>query len=151
MVRVFVDYDVITVPEPVATAADVKGSNAKVEAAEPESAGTASREVPDMAAAETSAKVAVLPGMVEVKSGIIASGIVPNPFAVVVHVRGFGMAFLIAERRVVGRGVRSAVKGRRTVPGNVSATDRVATSAMGAMLRPDRQCEEQNCTEKSDE
>jgi hypothetical protein len=53
-----------------------------------------------------------------------------------VHMRGFGVTFLIAERRFGFGGARRAVERGRTVFGNVSAAYGVAASAMTAMLRP---------------
>jgi hypothetical protein len=43
--------------------------------------------MPDVAAANSPGKVPVLPGMIEVKADIVSTGIVPNPFAIVVNVR----------------------------------------------------------------
>ncbi|MFZ1005926.1 MAG: hypothetical protein WAN65_03760 [Candidatus Sulfotelmatobacter sp.] len=118
MVGVFVDDDVVAVPEPVAAEADVVGSDAKVEAAKPETVGSAAAEVPDVPAPETASEVAVLPGMVEVVVNIVMAGIVANPFAVGVNVRCVGMASLIVEVRCLRGGMRRA---RRfgTVGGNV--------------------------------
>ncbi len=96
VVGVFVDHDLVAVPEPVIAEGQVKGADAEVEAAEPETVGAASGDAPDMAAAEAAGEVAMLPGMIEVEAGVIASGVVPDPFAVVVDVRGFGMAFMVA-------------------------------------------------------
>ena len=76
----------------------------------------------------------MLPGMIEVETGVIASGVVPNPFAVVVDVRGFGMAFPVAIR-VGRRSGRCATSGRWTVARNISAADRMAASSMTTVLR----------------
>ena len=124
MVGVFVNDDIVAVPKPVAAEADVVGSNAKVEAAEPETIGTAAAEVPDVAAAEAASKVAVLPGMVEVVVDVVMAGVVADPFAVGMNVRRVGMAGLVVEMRSLRRWMRCA-RGFGTVGWDVgrSATD----------------------------
>lgn len=108
VVGVFVDNDIVTVPEPVAAEADVVGGDAEIESAEPKAIRAASAEVPDMAAAEAASKVAVLPGMVEVVVDIVMAGIVTDPFAVGVNVRHVGMASLVVEMRGLRRWMRCA-------------------------------------------
>jgi len=83
--------------------------------------------VPDVAAAEAAGKVAVLPGVVEMKAGFTDAVVVTDPFAVVVDVRRLGMAWFIAGGRLARRGMR----GWRAVFGNVSAAHGMAA----AMLR----------------
>ena len=96
MVGIFIDHDLVAVPEPVTAQGKVKGGDAEIEAAKPEAAGAASTDAPDVAAAEASGEAAMFPGMIEVETGVIASGVVSNPSAVVVDVRGVGMAFPVA-------------------------------------------------------
>jgi hypothetical protein len=62
--------------------------------------------------------------MIQMEAGVVASVVVSDPFAVVVDVGSFGMAFMVAiggrrRRGLVGRTVR----GRGTVVGNVAAAD----------------------------
>jgi hypothetical protein len=99
VVGVFVDDDVVAVPEPVAAIADVEGADAEVETSEPEAVGAASGEMPDVAAAEASGEVAVFPGMIEVHAGIVTAGVVADPFAVGVNVRRVGMSPFVAQVR----------------------------------------------------
>ena len=133
MVGVFVDHDIVAVPKPVAAEADVVGSNAKVEAAEPETIGAAAAEVPDVAAAEAASKVAVLPGMVEVVVNIVMAGVVADPFAVGVNVRRGGMASLVVEVRGLRRWMGCA---RRlgTVGGDVGDSAAYLTATFGPRL-----------------
>jgi hypothetical protein len=64
----------------------------------------------------------MLPGMIEVEAGITSSGVVPDPLAVMVNVRSFGMACFVTA----GRSGRRAMRNRRTMFRNVSATYGVA-------------------------
>jgi len=131
VVGIFVDHDLVAVSEPVIAEAEVKSGDAEIEAAKPETAGTAAQNAPDVAAAEAAGEASVLPGMIEVEAGIIGAGVVPDPLAVVVDVRGFGMAFFVGS----GRPGRRAMRSRWTVFRNVSATDGMTASAMAAVLR----------------
>jgi len=149
MVGIFVDHDLVAVPEPVIAVGKVEGGDAEGEAAKPKTVGTAAANPPNVAAAEAASEAAVLPGMIEVEAGIVATGVVPNPSAVVVDVRGFGMAFFVATGRGSGR---RATNWGRTMFGNVSAADCVTASSMtGSVLRPGRDGENQryskNCGE----
>ncbi len=108
VVGVFVDDNVVPVPKPVATVVQIKRRDAEVEATKPEAAGPAATDTPDMAPAEAAGEAAMFPRVLEVEAGIIASGVVSNPLAVVVDVRGFGMSLAVFERRMgvsAGRGV----------------------------------------------
>ena len=71
VVGVFVDHDLVAVPEPVVAETDVIRSYAEIKATEPEAVGTASREMPDVAAAEAAGEASVLPGMIEIVVGIV--------------------------------------------------------------------------------
>ncbi len=78
----------------------VKGGDAEIEAAKPETAGDLRlSNAPDVTAAEAAGEPTVLPGMIEVKADIIAARVVPDPLAVAMDVRGFGMTFLVVEGR----------------------------------------------------
>ena len=90
-----VDDDLIAVPKPAIAVVEIKWGDAEIESPEPEAARTASGETPDVSATETIGKVSVLPRMIEVEAGVVASLIVPDPFAIVMDVRGFGMALAI--------------------------------------------------------
>jgi hypothetical protein len=116
VVGIFVDDDVVAIPEPAVAKADVVRSDAEIEAAEPEAAGTASGQMPYVAGAETAGKVAVLPRMIEVVVGIVGTGIVADPFAVGVNVGGVGMAFVVVE---MSRGLMGSMHWCRTVSWNI--------------------------------
>lgn len=132
VIGVFVDDDIVAIPEPVIAEADVVGSDAKVEAAEPETIGAAPAKVPDVPAPETAGEVPMFPGMVEMIVNVVTAGIVANPFAVGVNVRRVGMASPVVKVRSRRGGMRRA---RRfgTVGGNVRgpATNLTATLGQG--------------------
>jgi hypothetical protein len=143
MVWVIVDHDLVAVPKPVIAVGEVKGGNAEIKAAKPETVGTAARDAPHVATAEASVIATVLPGMIEVKAGIVSPGVMPDPLAVVVDVRGFGVVFLIT----ISLGCRSSRRatnwGGPTVR-NVSATDRMTSAAtMVTVLRKGGERKEQ--------
>ena len=119
MVGIFVDDDVVAIPEPVVAEAEIVRRDAEIEAAEPEAAGTASREMPDVAAAEASGEVTVFPGMVEVIVNVVVAGPVADPFPVRVDVRCVGMSDFV----VVVRGRRGWMRCRlRTVGRDISGS-----------------------------
>jgi hypothetical protein len=86
-------------------------------------------------AAEATVEVAMLPGMIEVEATLFAAVVMPDPFAVVVNVRGFGMALPVAKTGC-GPGNR-AVNRRRTMFRDERSTHRVAASFMA--LRQSRE------------
>ena len=137
VIGIVVDDDVVAIPQPVAAVADIEGSDVEVESAEPEAAGTATAEVPDMATADPAFEMAMFPGMVEVKTGVVSSLVVTDPLAVAVHVWCLGMAFLVAEtlfgRIVMGRG---GVRGWGAMARYVASADTVASATVITMLSP---------------
>lgn len=101
VVGILVDDNVVATPPPVVAVIEVKGSDTEVETAKPETAGSVSDNAPHVASTEAPLKVAMLPWMVNVETGFVASIVVANPFAVAVDVRGLGVVFAIAERMLV--------------------------------------------------
>ena len=151
MVGVFVDDDGIGVPGPVATIANVSRRDAEIEAVEPEAGRAASGKVEDMPRAEAASEAPVLPGTIEMIARVIGTGIVPNPFAIGVDVRGIRVSGAIAEipllrggmcLRLGGSGARMGSGAMRRY---VSATDSMrSTVLLGALLREgaSRSCSE---------
>jgi hypothetical protein len=153
VVGIVIDHDVIASPIPVTDVAQVERGDAEVETAKPETAWIAALNVPPVSSAEAAFEVAMLPRMIEVEAGIISTVIVPDPFAAVVDVRGFGVPRLIAKggawrcfrslrflvlrflvRRVFRAG-HCAMRRRRTMLGNVSAAYGMAAALMFIVLR----------------
>ena len=103
MIRVVIDHDLIAVPQPVATKANIVGSDTKVEPTEPEAAGTAAGEPPNMALSQFPRKAPMLEWMIQVIVRIIGTTVVANPLvARCMNVRCFGMAGLVGECLVFG-------------------------------------------------
>ncbi len=136
MVGIVINDDVIVAPIPIVAIGEIKWGNAEVVSAEPEAAGTASAEPPYEARTESALEVPVFPGMVEVIVDSGAVNVMPDPLAILVNVRSFGVAFLVAEgcrmilRMIAGRSrcVRHwpsniVVGGRRSGARDVAATD----------------------------
>jgi len=152
MIGVIVDDDVVAVPEPVPTVIRIEGGDVEVESAEPEAAWTAAPEVPDVATADPAFKMAMFPGMVEVKVGVVASLVVTDPLAVAVNVRGIGMAFSVAEALFGGILTRrGGVRGWGTVVRYVASSDTMASATVITVLSPkgqrknERESEELEC------
>lgn len=101
MVGVFVDDDVVVIPKPVVAESDVIRGDAEVEATEPESVWASAAEMPDVATAEAAGEASVLPGMVDVVVRIVAAGVMADPLAVGVDVRGVGVSGAVVEVSVV--------------------------------------------------
>jgi len=100
VVGVLVNHDIVAVPIPVIAIGKVKGRDAKVEAAKPEAPRIATLNSPPVSATETTGEAAMLPGMIDMEAGIVSSTFMSDPFAVVVDVWGFRVAFPIAEMLV---------------------------------------------------
>jgi hypothetical protein len=163
VVGVIVDHDVVAVPIPVVAVGEVKWGDAEVEAAKPETAGIATLNAPPVSAAKTALKMAVLPGMIEVKAPVVTTTFVTNPFPVVVDVGGFGVIVTVAIRVPVVVFVAVAIMpvtlvrvdmiGRGTMVGNVSAADIVVAvvSVVVVFLRQGRQGKDQGDNKNSEE
>ena len=61
VVGIFVDNDLIRIPEPIAAVADIVRSNAEVKAAEPETRWAAASKMPDVATTKAPGKATMLP------------------------------------------------------------------------------------------
>ena len=151
VIRIVVDHDVIVVPIPIINVAEIEGSYAEVISAEPEAAGRATTQAPDVTRSDSSLESAMLPGAVKVESGIATAIGVADPLVVLVDVRSFGVRGFIAigSARLISlarlsllvwglfarRGLPlrcslgRAVSRSRTARRNISATYAVAASA----------------------
>jgi len=132
VVGIFVNHHVVAVPIPVIGVGKVKRGDAEVEATKPETPRIPTLDAPTMSTAEATLKAAVLPRVVLAKAVIIPPHVVPNPFAVVVDVWGFGMAVPVLIRVPVAVVMvvivaivcmPVAVISLRAVMRNVSSTD----------------------------
>ena len=95
VVRILVDDDFIRVPEPAVAESYVGSRDIPVPSIEPEPAGSAACEPPNVPGAKAAGKVTVRPRIVEMVARIVGAGIVTNP-GISIHVRSIGVARLVA-------------------------------------------------------
>ena len=131
VIGVVIDDDLIAIPIPVITVGQIKRGNPEVEAVKPKAVGPASGKVPHMVRAEAAGEASMFERMIQVEASIIVPVIMADPFAVVMDVRGFGVAWFVMADRPGWR----AMGNRRTVFWNVSATDGMAAGFMVVVLR----------------
>jgi len=129
VIGVVVEHDVVGIPIPVVDVTDIKGSDAEVEASEPEAARATSSETPAAFAANRSGEATVLPRAVEMELRVIAAEVVSDPLAVVVDVGSFRMTFSIAKR-ALSLVMRSAVIGWRAAVGDISVAELISSSTI---------------------
>jgi hypothetical protein len=98
VVRIFIDHDVVTIPEPIIDKAVIVRRNTEVGAIKPESIPVTSPKVKLMPTTEAAREASMFPGMFHMVVGIVPPGIMSNPVTVCVNVRSFRMA------RPVGKG-----------------------------------------------
>src|SRR5215469_14018777 len=77
----------------------------------------------DMAGAKSQGKAAMLPGTVQVKSGVTAGEVVPDPLAIAMNVRRLGVAFHVSAMNLNPAVRRFIPYGRRAMRRNKSASD----------------------------
>jgi hypothetical protein len=121
VVGIFVDHDVVAVPEPVVAVADVVGSDAEVESAKPETIGSASGEPPDVTAAESAGEASVFPGMIKMVVRVVAASVMADPLSIGVDMGRVGMTGVVVEMAVLLHGRRGMrrLSGSWAVGGNV--------------------------------
>ena len=95
MIGVVVDDDVIGVPQPAVDIVYVPGRDRPVPVVEIEAAWIASAEPPNVVRPEATRPAAVLPWMVHVIVGVVAAGVMPNPYFAFINMRRIGMVGLI--------------------------------------------------------
>jgi hypothetical protein len=109
--------------------------------------------MPDVAAAKTARKAAVLPRMIEVIVGIAATGVMANPFVVGVDVGSVGMARFVGEVWMFGRGARIVMNGSWPVGRNVTtanAARRMLRRRRFAVSHNSDKQRKRNCEESRD-
>jgi hypothetical protein len=167
VVGVFINHDIVAVPQPVVRVGEVKRGDAEVVAAKPETAGIASLNAPAVSTAKAAIEAAMFPGVIDVETDVIAPAFVSHPFAVVVNVRGLGVAFAVAigAPRIVAMiftmffpSLFLRTIGGRAMVGDVSAADVmvialvvVVAVVMVVVLRQDGQAEDEECCKDSRE
>jgi hypothetical protein len=99
MIWIVVYHDVVAVPQPIVGVVIVVRRDVPVKAAEPETVAASAFEAINVIAANFAAEVSVFPNVVLVVTCIVAPSVMTDPLIVLsMHVRSFGMAWLVAIR-----------------------------------------------------
>src|SRR5208282_900433 len=119
VIRVVINYDVVRIPQPAVAESDVVRSHVEIETTEPEPAGAAATQVPDVVRAESAGEVAVLPRMIHVVVRIIRAGVMPDPSLALVDVRRIGVARRVTVVTMFLHRVGITLKGRGAASGRL--------------------------------
>jgi hypothetical protein len=149
VIRIFVDHDLVRIPEPVAAIDDIHRSDVEAITAKAEASRSASREAPNVVRAETTSEVPMLPRMVEMETGVVAPSVMSDPPAVLVHVRRLQMTRLIIEGTVFFDRMWIVLRSWSTRGRRMHWTASAVTFAVLAMLREREKTENQGNCQKS--
>jgi len=98
MIGIGIEHDVVAIPKPVVAVVIVGGSNAKKEAVKAEAIAVPASEAVDVGGAKSAWKMSVLPGAVEVVTGIVPAAIMADPAIVIrIHVGRIRMSGLLCK------------------------------------------------------
>jgi hypothetical protein len=144
VVWILVNHNLVRVPQPSITVADIVWGDAEVKPAKPKPRRATSGQVPYVAGSKAARKVSVSPGVVQVIVRIVPSCIVSNPFVVWMHVRCFWVSRGISEIVGLGSGMplRHRVRFRMgfwTVSRNVTAAIAVLATASVLLRKTERE------------
>ena len=130
MVRVLVDHDLIASPVPSPDDVVIVRGDVPVEIAKPEAFPVSSCKHKYMLGSKAAGEVSVCQRLIEVVMRIVGATVVSDPLIVLgVNVRHFRMTFLVHGNVVLGAGLLTSCRGRRS-------------RRAGASREPDR---EQEC------
>ncbi len=139
VIRIVVNHNIITVPEPVIDITEIGVCDREVEAAKAKAVRITSTQPPNMPCTNGSRKAPMLPWMVEMVTRVMSFMAYPT-IVFCVHMGRFRMAFRIAVRarcrcwlvrNGARRWMRRRVSGRRAMSRNMP----VAYAVFAAMLR----------------
>lgn len=128
MIGVVVDYNLVTIPQPVIGVVKIEWGQTENAAGDPEAISVVAFDPKDVSGAEASREPSMLEGMVQMEAGIVPPIIMTHPLAICVNVGGLRVPLAIAEA-VVFNGTVGAVRrframllpgGRRAMTRNVS-------------------------------
>jgi hypothetical protein len=158
VVRVFIDYDRVTIPEPVIAVGKVKRGDIEIEAVEPETLPVPPAQMVDMSMAKAAGKASMFKGMFNAKAFIFRAGIMTDPLIVPVNVRSIGMAGPVHKtvilfdrslvRSVIRLGMFLACNRRGTMGRDISASRRVILAvrlAPSRLTKGDNARNQKNC------
>jgi hypothetical protein len=97
VIWVVVQHDVIAVPQPIIGVVVVVRRDVPVKAAEPETVAASAFDAVNVVTANFTAEASVFPNVILMVARIVAAGVMADPLIVLsMHVRSFGMAWLVA-------------------------------------------------------
>src|SRR4029077_340092 len=98
MIGIGIEHDVVAIPKPVVAVVIVSGCDAKKEAVKAEAIAVPASEAVDVGGAKSAWKMSVLPGAVEVVTGIVPAAIMADPAIVIrIHVGRIRMSGLLCK------------------------------------------------------
>src|SRR5579863_9143749 len=133
VIGIVINNDVISIPVPVSTVAQIIGRYAEVESAEPKPARAASREMPDVARSKAACESSMLVRVIHMIVSIIPSRIMADPLAVRVDVGSIWVTALIVKSSRRRPGARCAPKRSRATGRSVRG-GKVGMAATFAVL-----------------
>jgi hypothetical protein len=135
VVRIFIDHNLVGIPEPVIAIAEIVRGDVKIEPAEPETARASSANPPNVAATEAAGEPSMFKWMTHVIVGVVASRVVAHPLIVLdINVRSIGMPGPLAMALDRRSRMRWSFVSGGAARGNMPATD----LGFGFMLRENR-------------
>ena len=97
VIGVVIQHDVIAVPQPIVGVVVVVRRHAPVKAAEPEAVAASAFDAINVVPANFAAETSVFPNVILMVTSIVAASFMADPLIVLsMHVRSFGMAWLVA-------------------------------------------------------
>src|ERR1700691_3783571 len=147
VIRIVVNHDLVGIPKPASTEADIEGSHVEIESAEPEASRNAACQPPNMPLANAAGEVSMFPRMIKMVMRIVFAGVVSHPLAVGMDVGRLRMPGLVGNGMIGPRRGVPRLYGSRSTLGNVSATHlRLAASVF--FLRENWESQRQrNCAQ----
>lgn len=97
MVGIFINHDLVGVPQPIRNVSDLSRSDAPIKIVQKEARRSAARKPELVPGSESTRKVPMLPRTVQVEPGVVRPGIVSDPFISGVDMGRFGVLRLIGE------------------------------------------------------
>jgi hypothetical protein len=136
VIRIFINNDLVSIPEPIIDEAVVVRGNTEIKPADPETVPVPACKPENMLGSEAAGKASVLPGPIEVVVGIIPAGLMSDPGAVSMNVGSFRMSGPIRKSMIFRRARLLSSGGRRAVSRNVSTTNLAANAVTVAFAFP---------------
>lgn len=102
VIRIFVNDNLVGIPEPVVAETEVGGSHTEREAGEPEARRLSSGQPEDMPFSKASGEAPAFPRTVQMVPRVLSTTLVSYPLVVPVHVRSFGVSRTVGKTAAFG-------------------------------------------------